>query len=281
MTYTLHRLNDVVLRIEARARLDWQQWFLAASDVHLDNPHCDRGLLRAHLDEAVQRDGGILLLGDTLDLMQGRDDPRRDGGSMKPQYLLDYVDSVLEDAAKFFSPYRDRIVMISEGNHESAVRKRLGTNPTKRLADALGVQCMPYSGWLMFRLTRDEGRRGTHNTIRCYYHHGSGGGGPVTRGVIQTNRRAAMVDGAHILLSGHIHESWTVWTPRAAVNSQGTPHIIDQLHVSTGTYKNEYQGGEGYHVEKERPPKALGGTWVRLWFDGRAHGSIRYEATRA
>ena len=69
MTYTLHRLNDVVLRIEARARLDWQQWFLTASDVHLDNPHCDRGLLRAHLDEAVQRDAGILLLGDTLDLM--------------------------------------------------------------------------------------------------------------------------------------------------------------------------------------------------------------------
>lgn len=260
MTFTLHRLNDLVLRVEARARADWEQWFLVASDVHLDNPHCDRALLRAHLDEAMQRNAGIV---------------------MKPQYLIDYVDKVLEDASTFFAPYRERIVMISEGNHESSVRKRLGTNPTKRLAEALGVQCMPYSGWLMFRMVRDERARGTHNTIRCYYHHGSGGGGAVTRGVIQTNRRAAMVDGAHIMLSGHIHESWVLWTPKAAVNTQGTPHVIDQLHVSTGTYKDEFSVGEGYHVERGRPPKPLGGMWLRLWFDARTHGSIRYDATRA
>ena len=281
MTYALHRLNDLVLRIEARARADWEQWFLVASDVHLDNPHCDRSLLRSHLEEAMQRGAGIVLLGDTLDLMQGRDDPRRDGGSMKPQYLIDYVDQVLADASTFFAPYREKIVMISEGNHESSVRKRLGTNPTKRLAESLGVECMPYSGWLMFRVVRDERGRSTHNTIRCYYHHGSGGGGAVTRGVIQTNRRAAMVDGAHIMLSGHIHESWVLWTPRAAVNTQGTPHVIDQLHVSTGTYKDEFSVGEGYHVERGRPPKPLGGMWLRLWFDARTHGSIRYDATRA
>jgi hypothetical protein len=200
---------------------------------------------------------------------------------MKSEYLVDYLDKVLADASTFFAPYRDHIVMVSEGNHESSVRKRLGTNPTRRLADALGAQCMPYSGWLMFRLFRDEEKRGTHNTIRCYYHHGSGGGGPVTRGVIQTNRRAAMIDGAHIMLSGHIHESWVVWTPRAAINTQGTPHTVDQLHVSTGTYKDEFAAGEGYHVERGRPPKPLGGMWLRLWYDARAHGSIRYDAMRA
>lgn len=281
MTYTLHRLNDLVLRIEARARADWEQWFLVASDVHLDNPHCDRGLLCAHLDVAMQRGAGIILLGDTLDLMQGRDDPRRDGGSMKAEFLVDYVDKVLADASTFFSPYREQIIMISEGNHESAVRKRLGTNPTKRLAESLSIQCMPYSGWLMFRVVRDDVGRGTYNTIRCYYHHGSGGGGPVTRGVIQTNRRSAMVDGAHIIMSGHIHETWVVWTPKTAVNTQGTPHTIDQLHVSTGTYKDEFSVGDGYHVEKGRPPKPLGGMWLRFWFDARTHGNIRYDAMRA
>ena len=281
MTYTVRRLNDTVLRIESTALAEWQQWFLVASDVHLDNPHCDRGLLRAHLDEAVQRQAGIILLGDTLDLMQGRDDPRRDGSSMKAEYLIDYIDKVVADASDFLRPYAERIVMISEGNHESSVRKRLGTNPTKRLADSLGVQCMPYSGWIMFRITSDEKKRSTYNTIRCYYHHGAGGGGAVTRGVIATNRRSAMIDGAHIMLSGHIHESWQVWTPKATVNSQGTPHVIDQLHVSTGTYKDEYSAGEGYHIEKGRPPKPIGGTWLRLWYERRTHGRIRYEATRA
>lgn len=281
MNYEIKRLNDQVLRFEMGATGGWEQNLLVASDVHFDNPHCDRSLLKAHLDEAVKRDAGIILLGDTLDLMQGRDDSRRDGSSMKAEYLIDYVDRVIDDAAQFFRPYAERVAMVSEGNHESAVRKRLGTNPTRRLADALNVQSMPYSGWIMFRIYKQEDRRSTYNTIRCYYHHGSGGGGAVTRGVIATNRRSAMVDGAHIMLSGHIHESWQVWTPKAAINTQGTPHVIDQLHVSTGTYKDEWSPGEGYHIEKGRPPKPLGGTWLRLWFENRTHGGIRYEATRA
>ena len=32
-----------------------EQWFLLQSDVHWDNPKCDRKKLKRHLDEAVKR----------------------------------------------------------------------------------------------------------------------------------------------------------------------------------------------------------------------------------
>jgi hypothetical protein len=275
------KASNVLLIESDDAAAGWERHFLIASDIHFDNPHCDRTLLRAHLDQAMERQAGIILLGDTLDLMQGRDDPRRDGASMKAEYLIDYLDQVLIDAQAFLSPYASNILMVSEGNHESAVRKRLGTNPTKRLAAALGVEAMPYSGWMLFRFLSGEAEKRTRSAFRCYYHHGSGGGGAVTRGVIDTNRRSAMIDGAHIFLSGHIHEAWQMWIPKAGVTSQGHTYTYDQLHVSSATYKDEWAAGEGYHIEKGRPPKPLGGTWLRFWYDTLARNRIRYDASRA
>jgi len=50
---------------------------LLLSDIHWDNPKCDRVLLKRHLDQAMEMDARICMNGDTLCLMQGRADRRR------------------------------------------------------------------------------------------------------------------------------------------------------------------------------------------------------------
>jgi len=256
----------------------WAQDFLLIADVHFDNPHCKRGLLRQHLDMAQERGAGILIVGDWFDVMQSRDDPRRSKASLSPDFLVDYIDSVIDDSVAFLRPYAENIVMVSEGNHESAIRKKVETNLTRRLAKELGVEAMRYSGWVQFRIM--EGGR-SRRLVNLYFTHGSGGGGPVTKGVIQHNRRAAMLNDAQIVVSGHIHEYWTVVNTVHGINGAGKPYFFDQLHISLPTYKEEFEEMEGYHTEKGRPPKPLGGVWLRFNARHSAPGRISYEALRA
>ena len=44
---------------------------LLLSDIHWDNPKCQRDLLKRHLDEAKEIGADVLLNGDTFCLMQG------------------------------------------------------------------------------------------------------------------------------------------------------------------------------------------------------------------
>ena len=99
-----------------------------------------------------------------------------------------------------------------------------------------------------------------------HYFHGSGAGGPVTKGVIQDQRIMAMVEGYDCTWQGHVHELYHHVNVISYLNR--TNYMIRQrpLHqIRTATYKEEYAGGVGgFHVERGRPPKPLGGYWMKL-----------------
>lgn len=255
----------------------WEEKFLVCGDAHFDNPHVDRGLLKRHLDRAVAGGHGIMIIGDWLDVMQSRDDPRRSKDLLKPEFLVDYLDAVTDESIEFLRPYAEHIIFISEGNHESAVRRKMETNLTRRIARGIGCEHMLYTGFVQFRFRSHDRSRTLYN---LYYTHGSGGGGEVTRGAPKAQRRAAMLTNVHIVVSAHIHEIWTMWIPQIGITDRGNPVRFDQLHASTGTYKDEMTG-EGYHEERGRPPKPLGAIYVKFLHDMHAWGRIRYDVERA
>ena len=53
-------------------RSGWEQWFLLSSDRHHDNAHTNWAMETRHLDEAVQKNAGILDFGDLFCAMQGK-----------------------------------------------------------------------------------------------------------------------------------------------------------------------------------------------------------------
>jgi hypothetical protein len=57
--------------------------FFLASDIHLDNPKCDRKLFKKHLDEMKERQGKALFFGDIMCLMQGKKDSTWQQGRYK------------------------------------------------------------------------------------------------------------------------------------------------------------------------------------------------------
>jgi hypothetical protein len=244
---------------------------LLISDIHWDNPKCNRDLLKRHLDQAVALDADILFNGDTFCLMQGAYDPRKNKSDIRPEHnKANYLDAVVNDAVEWFSPYASNIKVIGYGNHETNILKRQETDVIDRFVFGLNskngtnVQVGGYGGWIVYTFSRSEART-ANVSYKIKYFHGSGGGGPVTKGTIQFNRMSTMVEGADMIWMGHVHEDHELSYTIERLSAQHKVHLKEILMVRTPTYKEEYNEGKGgWHVERGAPPKALGGRWLEL-----------------
>lgn len=247
----------------------WEQWILLSSDRHHDSVHSDRELEIKHLEEARKRNAYVVDVGDVFDAMQGKFDPRRSYSDIRPEYKVNnYLDEIVKDAAKFYAPYADRFLVMGRGNHESAILKNNSVDLISNLVHRLNsdhkgfVQAGGFGGWVVFQFHIGGTQR---ESKRLKYYHGAGGGGPVTRGVIQTNRQAVYLPDADIIVNGHTHDSWYVPIQRERISVDGVVYQDIQHHVRTTSYKDEYgDGAEGWHVETWKPPKPIGAAWLRF-----------------
>jgi UDP-2,3-diacylglucosamine pyrophosphatase LpxH len=252
--------------------------FLLLSDLHWDNPHCDRSLLKKHLDEAVSRNAGILIFGDLFCAMQGKYDPRGNKASIRPEHnVTNYLDALVDSAIEYFKPYAKNIKLITPGNHETSILRRLETDITARLCAGLGVEMGTYAGWVIVRMIRNN-KPSVSKAIS--YHHGYGGGGAVTKDIIQASRKAVYLPDADIIVSGHTHDRWIFPIQRVRLNNAGRQHLEEQLHLKLGTYKDEYTEAGGWAVEKGMPPKSSGGIWLEFIYE-RNPDNVRVRAELA
>ncbi len=280
--YRLERTDKSVITLRFDdVRHGWEQWFLLTTDRHWDHPTSDRDMQRRHLDEARAKNAGIMDAGDLFCVMQGRDDKRGDKGSIRPEHNSTAYLSVLQSsAADWFAPWADLWVFAAPGNHETGILQKKEVEMTGGWLLLMNQKCgtdiprQTYAGWVRFMFTC----RGAHRqSIRLFYHHGWGGGGPVTRGVIDTNRMAVYQD-AEIVWTGHTHDQWIVPIRRQRLNDRGVPYLDEQLHVRTPGYKDEYSLMEGFHVERGRGPKPIGAAWLRFWYH---QDHVWFDITRA
>jgi hypothetical protein len=267
-------------------KLGSEQWFLLSSDRHHDNAHTDQKMELKHLNQAVERNAGIIDVGDMHCAMQGKWDKRADRSAMRPEYQQgEYLDGLVRHAAEFYAPYSENFILVGRGNHETSITKHHETDLTERTVELMShisgtkVHAGGYGGWV--RLIADMGKNSNKSRqILCKYFHGSGGGGPVTRGVIQTNRMSVFLPDADLIVTGHTHDHWIVPIARERLAKNGKVFIDEQTHVRCGTYKEEYGDGYGgWHVERGAPPKPLGAAWLRVFYS--TDRLLKYEVIRA
>ena len=240
------------------------------SDLHWDNPHCDRNLLKRHLDYCLEEDIPVMINGDMFCLMQGRGDNRRNKSDIRPEHNnAMYLDSIVNTAVEWFMPYAHIIKLVGYGNHETAIIKWQETDILQRFVDLLNfkagsnIQTGGYGGWLVIKQT-PQGNSTSSFTTKIKYFHGSGGGGIVTKGAINLTRALETYEGFEVFTMGHIHENSCRNDVRDTVESHPqSGYTLKQKHIHlmlTGTYKEEYgDGSQGWHVERGAPIKPLGG----------------------
>jgi len=274
---------------------DWEQYFLLVSDAHIDNAHSDRSMFDRHMRLCRERNARWLSNGDFLCLMQGKADNRADTSACRPEHQRGrYLDAVINTTADYIAAYADMALLFAPGNHEGAVKRRCETDMNERLVEAAKVRnanCQAYAGsyanWVRF-LVRQRGRRQlVGGSVVMYMHHGYGGGGPVTRGAIQTSRMAVYLPDADIIWTGHTHDEWIMPIQRARLSPHGRPYLDRTMHVRSPGYKDEFSEQNGWAVEKGMPPKPKGALWLRFYMDNsRNHNgmparTLRYEVREA
>jgi len=246
------------------------QEFLLISDLHWDNPHCDRGLLKNHLDEAVKRNAAIILNGDTYCCMGGKYDRRADKSLIRPEHNTDrYFDAIVDTSVEWFAPYAKNILLIGYGNHETAIIKHGETDLLQRFASTLNyatgsaVEVGGYGGTIDIRVLHDT-IRGVNFVV--HYFHGHSGGGAVSRGVIHDQRLLAGTEGYDLTWMGHVHELYYHQNMIHRYDRSTKTLLQKPIHqLRTATYKEEWDGGYmGFHTERGRGPKPLGGYWMKL-----------------
>lgn len=255
----------VVVPCERRA--GWRQSILVTADHHWDHVLADRDLLKHHLAQARERQAGVVMVGDIFCLMQGKMDKRGGKPELRSEYLVDhYADAVVDSAAQWYEPYADLLWLATYGNHEGSYQSHHETDVLARWVKELNrhaggsILLGAYTGWLSVELDFGDGTSQLHRSL---YHHGWGGGGPVTLGVIGTNRMAAQAD-YDSYLQGHIHEKWVVWRTRQTIGHDGQLVVRDVPHICAGPYKADGASGKGWHPGTGKPLKPMGGYWLHL-----------------
>jgi len=256
--------------------------FLLTTDVHWDNPRSDQAKFRGHLNEAKKLGAGWIDGGDFFCAMQGKYDKRANKADIRKEHQDgNYLDRLVDTATEFLSPFAENIVAIGRGNHETAIRSRHETDLTDRLARALRTNgsdrpyTIGYGGWVRFMFKRASWQ----SSRLLYVFHGTGGGGPVTRGVIQTNRLAVFNPDPHVVLTGHTHDEWIVPIARQRISDLGVPYYDEQVHVRTPGYKDGWNNGiGGWEAEKMLGPKPKGAAWLKFTI---TREGVRQEVTRA
>lgn len=242
------------------------------SDVHWDNPSCDRALLKKHLDYCLAYNIPVHINGDMFCLMQGRGDRRGSKSDILPEHNNSrYLDSIVQTAVEWFAPYKDILTVIGYGNHETGIIKWQETDILQRFVDLYNVTHNAkvftggYGGWMIYELQNSNTSK---KVFKHKYFHGSGGGGIVTKGAINLTRATEMYEGFDVFSMGHIHENScrNDSIEELATLSGIYKTRLKEIHLAiTGTYKEEYgDGSKGWHVERGAPPKTIGGRILEL-----------------
>lgn len=280
MRATWERYNDVV-RVNmnyAQAR-NWAGEMLLGSDLHVDSDKCQRAELRNCLAEAVDEGIPILLFGDQADAMQGPNDRRGSKSGLLPQLKSDrYLNQLVEMQVEFFAPFAKNIVMIGDGNHETAVRRMTNFDINSAVIHQLNAEHGGkilnggYTGYVLLRFQQAE-NTGVRTKV-LHYHHGYGGNAARSKGVLRVDIETANRRSADIYVMGHIHQDWRVFRSVEEVTPKGFMKRKRVLHVQLPAWKEHGQ----WETEKGFQPALVGA--YRLKFGWRG-ADVSFDAVAA
>lgn len=264
------------------------QRVLCQSDVHWDNPHCNREMFTKHLKEARAYDAPILDNGDFWCAMQGKFDKRGSKSDLRLEHVRsEYLNALVETACDDLLPYADLLTVRGRGNHEESIRKRSEFDLISMFTGYMqakaggntSVSAGGMMGFVLFNVVYAGTRR---RAFTLAYHHGWGGGGPVTRGVIDTNRMAVYLADADLVWTGHTHDQWVMPIPKIRMNRTRTAiEHVEQLHFRTPGYKDEFADGHGgWHIARGAPPKPIGAAWLVFKYADRDTVTVDVERAK-
>lgn len=171
------------------------------ADEHIGDNNCDIERVRERIDYVATHDNAYCVLnGDILDYAS-----RSSIGDIETRQFN--IMGQIEKGVELFAPIKDKILAITNGNHENRAYKKEGIDISKLVAMQLGLddRYSATSAFIFLRfgeLSSHEHKRPVCYTI--YMLHGSGGGRKEGAKAIRLADMASIVD-ADIFIHSHTH----------------------------------------------------------------------------
>ena len=195
--------NDMkVIKSDLPSDIDILELHLFA-DEHIGDAHCDMERLQERIDYVAKTVNAYCVLnGDILDYAS-----RSSIGDIETRSLN--IMGQLERAVKLFSPIKDKIICITNGNHEFRAYKKEGIDMSKMIAMQLGIddRYSPTSAFVFLRFGSPADKHGDSRRkmlYTLYVNHGSGGGRKEGAKAIRLADMASIAD-ADIYIHSHTH----------------------------------------------------------------------------
>ena len=225
------------------------------ADVHTGDPLQDKKRLKEFIAEVLEQDNRYVIVnGDIINnaVRQGVSDIYAE--ELNPNEQIEATVALLE-------PVKDRVLVITEGNHENRTYKQDGILIMYQVAQRLGIAHTYSSGaYLLFvKFGKSQGRKCRKMPYAIYGKHGTGGGRKVGAKAIRLFEMAEVID-ADIFLHSHTHVPMVLRKTFYRVdyrNEKATP--IEQLFVNTNAFLNfgGYSENYGYHPTSTQYPKII------------------------
>lgn len=171
------------------------------ADEHIGDNCCDLPRLKARIDYVANNPNAYCIMnGDILDYAS-----RSSIGDIESREFN--IMEQLEKAVELFTPIKNKILAITNGNHENRSYKKEGIDVSKMIAMQLGIadKYTPASAVIFLRFGKTSPK--THNRPQLYtiyVNHGSGGGRKEGAKAIRLADMASIID-TDIYIHSHTH----------------------------------------------------------------------------
>lgn len=244
---------------------------IAMADLHIGDPLSDVRRVKDTLEYVRQAENRYLILnGDLMDAAIKSSIGDVYSASLTPMEQLELCVSI-------FGGVKDRILLVTPGNHELRIYKQDGIDMTKLMCKELGVMrtYTPTSGYIFLRFGRRPKARDHYHPVlyRIYAAHGSGGGRREGGKINRLADLTRIVD-ADIYIHSHTHLPAVLMDYHHRPNSSRSTLIrCDRLFINTGA-NLEYGG---YAELQNYPPSSLRNPVITLsgrqeWMKGSLAG---------
>ena len=234
-------------------------YLVPLSDFHIGVKNPPLGKIQGYIDWIKNRPNAFTILnGDMIN------------GATKDTSAELYDDLITPDQAydqvlELLLPIRHRVLMVTRGNHEETIYRKVGADYTARLARDLGdVPYKPDGGMVGVRLGLNN------HTAMCWMYAVHGWGGARTIGAkVKKAQDLSLVANVHIYILSHDHtenlnRGNIMEPPRAMINFNKPCYwtIGRRLYVNTGGFIPY----TGYVQRKGYTPQDLGTPRIRIEF---------------
>jgi predicted phosphodiesterase len=215
------------------------------ADEHIGDRHCDMQRLKERIAYVANTENAYCILnGDILDFAS-----RSSIGDIETRQLN--IMEQLEKAVELFSPIKDKIICITNGNHEARGYRKEGVDMSRMIAMQLELEDVYTTTsafiFLKFGKTKNHGNADSRILYTLYVNHGSGGGRKEGAKAIRLADMASIAD-ADIYIHSHTHLPMIMKQGFFRVDSRHST-VTNTTKLFVNTASNLDYGGYGASQE--------------------------------